>query len=415
VLDDVENIRTVVHLNASVQADDTAQAHALAAAFDKFLREQVRGPSRVVVTPAAPAPIVMAGPPAPFVCITPAPQHEVVTYTPPPMPTAETERPVVEPEEQAEPAAEAPKKRRGRPPKAEVQPEPVVEDTPEPAPVVEDTPEPAPVVEELVLTAPEPEPAPAPVVKAPEPAFFAAREPEPEPESPSKLSGGTLKVNEQQFACTYSQTGAYVSCKVIINEEMAKRLDVEVRTFTSTADSKKDAAAFVAEQMADFFEMQRWSKQKFVASAPAKEAEMPEVKEQPKAEPAPAPAPEPELTAADDPKVPPAVLRIMIESRKLTDTAVRSEVVSLWCEHLYVKHGITDPEAILSHMTRNQSRLVMFEKKPLGSSALRLIQAMTEGFKQPRPGKATAFKPEAPEAVTSVPGDDEIDESEIPY
>ena len=406
VLDAVEHTRTVVNLTAGVQADDTAQAHALAAAFDKFLREQVRGPSRVVVTPAAPAPIVMAGPPAPFVCITPAPVHEVVTYTPPPpMPTAETERPVVEPEEQAEPAAEAPKKRRGRPPKAEVQPEPVVNDTPEPAPVVE----------ELVLTSPEPEPepAPAPVVKAPEPAFFAA--PEPEPEPPSKLSGGTLKVNEQQFACTYSQTGAYVSCKVIINEEMAKRLDVEVRTFTSTADSKKDAAAFVAEQMADFFEMQRWSKQKFTASAPAKAAEVPEVKEQPKAEPAPTPAPEPELTAADDPKVPPAVLRIMIESRKLTDTAVRSEVVSLWCEHLYVKHGITDPEAILSHMTRNQSRLVMFEKKPLGSSALRLIQAMTEGFKQPRPGKATAFKPEAPEAVTSVPGDDEIDESEIPY
>ena len=405
VLDDTEHIRTVVHLTAGVQADDTAQGHALAAAFDRFLRDQVKGHGHghVVVTPAAPAPIVMAGPPAPFVCITPAPQHEVVTYTPPPMPTAETERPVVEPEEQTEAAAEAPKKRRGRPPKAEVQPEP------------------APVVEELVLTspepapAPEPEPEPEPVVKAPEPAFFAAREPEPEPEPPSKLSGGTLKVNEQQFACTYSQTGAYVSCKVIINEEMAKRLDVEARTFTSTADSKKDAAAFVAEQMADFFEMQRWSKQKFVASAPVKAAEVPEVKEQPKAEPAPAPAPEPELTAADDPKVPPAVLRIMIESRKLTDTAVRSEVVSLWCEHLYVKHGITDPEAILSHMTRNQSRLVMFEKKPLGSSALRLIQAMTEGFKQPRPGKATAFKPEAPESVTSVPGDDEIDESDIPH
>ena len=411
VLDDTEHIRTVVHLTAGVQADDTAQGHALAAAFDRFLRDQVKGHGHVVVTPAAPAPIVMAGPPAPFVCITPAPQHEVVTYTPPPMPTAETERPVVEPEEQTEAAAEAPKKRRGRPPKAEVQPEPVVDDTPEPAPVVEElvlpSPEPEPEPE------PAPEPAPAPVVKAPEPAFFAA--PEPEPEPPSKLSGGTLKVNEQQFACTYSQTGAYVSCKVIINEEMAKRLDVEARTFTSTADSKKDAASFVAEQMADFFEMQRWSKQKFTASAPTKAAEVPEVKEQPKAEPAPAPAPEPELTAADDPKVPPAVLRIMIESRKLTDTAVRSEVVSLWCEHLYVKHGITDPEAILSHMTRNQSRLVMFEKKPLGSSALRLIQAMTEGFKQPRPGKATAFKPEAPEAVTSVPGDDEIDESEIPY
>ena len=418
VLDDVEHTRTVVHLTAGVQADDTAQAHALAAAFDKFLREQVRGPSHVAVTPAAPPPIVVAGPATPFVSITPAPSHEVVTYTPAPMPMGETDRPVVEPDEQAEPAADAPKKRRGRPPKAEVQPEP--------APIVEVQPEPAPVVEELVLTPPEPapepepEPEPEPVVEAPAPAplFFTVKptEPEPEPEqSAPKLAGGTLKVDDQQFACTYAQTGAYVSCKVVINDEMAQRLGVEARTFTSTADSKKDAAAFVVEQMADFFEMQRWSKQKFVASAPAKAAEVPEVKEQPKAEPAPAPAPEPELTAADDPKVPPAVLRIMIESRKLTDTAVRSEVVSLWCEHLYVKHGITDPEAILSHMTRNQSRLVMFEKKPLGNSALRLIQAMIEGFKQPRPGKATAFKPEAPEAVTSVPGDDEIDESDIPH
>jgi hypothetical protein len=398
VLDAVEDIRTVVHLTASVQADDTAQAHALAAAFDKFLREQARGQNHVAVTPAPQARTSFAvAPVQAFVSITPAPQHEVVTYTPAPVLSAETERPVVEPEEQAEPVVEpveqaaavteAPKKRRGRPPKAELAPEPE-----------------APA-----------EPVPEPVIKAPEPAFFATPEPEPEPETPSKMSGGTLKVNDQQFACTYSQTGAYVSCKVIINEEMAKRLDVEARTFTSTADSKKDAASFVVEQMADFFEMQRWSKQKFTASAPAKAAEVPEVKEQPKAEPAPAPAPEPELTAADDPKVPPAVLRIMIESRKLTDTAVRSEVVSLWCEHLYVKHGITDPEAILSHMTRNQSRLVMFEKKPLGSSALRLIQAMTEGFKQPRPGKATAFKPESPEAVTSVPGDDEIDESDIPH
>jgi hypothetical protein len=395
VLDDVEHTQTVVHLTATVQADDTAQGHALAAALDKFLREQVKGQVSVAVTPAPAARMVVRGPVEPIVSITPAPQYEppvvVPTYDAEPPLVTEFERPVVDP---SDAPSESPKKRRGRPPKSEAT-------AAEPAPVVaEPAPEPAP--------APVPPPAPAFVFSA---AQERSAEPEADPEPPAKLSGGVIKVDDQQFACTYKQTGVYVTCTVAITAELAAKLGVEAKTFSSTGDSKKDAGGFVSEQIADYLETQRWAalRKEAAGSSPAM-AETPA----PAPAPAPASAPEPELTAQDDPKIPPEVLRIMMESRKLADTAVRSEVVSLWTTHLIQKHGMLNADDILAHLTKHQVRLVMFEKKPLGSSVLRLIEALLEGNKRAPAAKAKAFKPE-PEAVTSVPGDDEIDESDIPY
>lgn len=276
---------------------------------------------------------------------------------------------------------------------------------PEPAPVVEEAPK-----QKRTRKKAEPEPAPAPVVEAPAPVvqeeeavqedLFSAP-----PPKAAKVAVGTVKVGEHTFACTYNETGVYMTCKVVLTDELAAKLGVPARQFTSTADTKKDAAALVAEDIQDYLEVQSWK---------SKPAAAPEPAPVPEPAPAPAPAPEPELTAADNPFIPPEVLRIMMDTRKHTDTAVRSEVLALWCKHIYEVGGIRDPDAILAHMQRHQPRLVIFEKKPFGSSVPRLILTLVEGYQKPVPQKRTAFKPEAPEAVVDVPGD-EIDEEDIPF
>jgi hypothetical protein len=204
-----------------------------------------------------------------------------------------------------------------------------------------------------------------------------------------------------------------MTCKVVFTDELAAKLGVPARQFTSTADTKKDAASLVAEDIQDYLEVQSWKSKPVAPPAPAP-APAPEPEPAPAPAPKPAPTPEPELTAADNPFVPPEVLRIMMDTRKHTDTAVRSEVLALWCKHIYEVGGIKDPDAILAHMQRHQSRLVIFEKKPFGSSVPKLILTLVEGYQKPVPQKRTAFKPEAPEAVVDVPGD-EIDEEDIPF
>lgn len=279
------------------------------------------------------------------------------------------------------------------------EPEPVV--GAEPAPVVEEAPK---QKRTRKKAEPAPEPVPAPVV---------AQEAEPEqedlfsapPPKAAKVAVGTVKVGDQTFACTYNETGVYMTCKVVLTDELAAKLGVPAKQFTATSDTKKDAASIVAEEIQDYLEVQSW-KSKPPAPAPAPEPEPAPVV-------VPAPAPEPELTAADNPHVPPEVLRIMMDSRKLADTAVRSEVLALWCKHLYHVIGIKTSEEILAHMNKHQSRLVIFEKKPLGSSVPKLVITLVEGYEKPVQPKRTTFKAEAPEAVTEVPGD-EIDEDDIP-
>jgi len=256
----------------------------------------------------------------------------------------------------------------------------------------------------------EPEPAPAPVVEAPAP---VAKEEEPAQEDlfsapapkAAKVAVGTVKVGEHTFACTYSETGVYMTCRVVLGEELAAKLGVPAHNFTSTGDTKKDAAALVAEEIQDYLEVQSWKNKPTAAPEPVPAPEPP---------PAPAPKPEPELTAADNPFVPPEVLRIMMDTRKLTDPAVRSEILTLWCKHIYEVGGIRTTEEILAHMNKHQTRLIIFEKKPMGTSVPRLVSTLVEGYNKPVPQKRTAFKAEAPEAVTDVPGD-EIDEDEVPF
>lgn len=281
------------------------------------------------------------------------------------------------------------------------EPEPAV--VPEPAPVVEEAPK---QKRTRKKAEPAPEPVPAPAVAQEEPEqedLFSAP-----PPKAAKVAVGTVKVGDQTFACTYNETGVYMTCKVVLTDELAAKLGVPAKQFMATSDTKKDAASIVAEEIQDYLEVQSW-KSKAPASAPA-----PEPAPEPAPVVVPAPAPEPELTAADNPHVPPEVLRIMMDSRKLTDPAVRSEVLALWCKHLYHVIGIKTSEEILAHMNKHQSRLVIFEKKPLGSSVPKLIITLVEGYEKPVQPKRTAFKAEAPEAVTEVPGD-EIDEDEIPF
>lgn len=327
---------------------------------------------------AEPAPVVVE--PAPqaedvVVYATPAPAALFSMYVPDPVIHIENN---TTPAPAPAPVEEAPKQKRTRK-KAE--------------------PEAAPVVESL---APAPAPAPEEVEQAD---LFSAPQP-----APTKVAVGTVKVGEHSFACTYSETGVYVTCRVSLPAALAEKLGVEPYQFACTGDTKRDAAALIAEEIQDYLEVQSWLKK------PAME---------PTPEPAPAPEPEPavvpasvpvqpELTADDNPFIPVEVLRIMMESRKLTDSAVRSEVITLWCRHIYEVGGITDVQAILAHMEKHQSRLTMFEKKPLGTSVPRLVLTLVEGYTKPQPQKRTAFKAEAPEAVTSIP-DDEIDEDDIPF
>lgn len=288
-------------------------------------------------------------------------------------------------------------------------PDPIVHIENNTTPVVQPEPEPAPVVEEAPKqkrTRKKAEPEVAAPVSAQDDEdeqddLFSA----PAPKA-AKVAVGTVKVGEQTFACTYAETGVYMTCKVVLTDELAAKLGVPAKQFTATADTKKDAASIVAEEIQDYLEVQSWKSKPPAAPAP-ETAPAP-------AAPAPEPEPEPELTAADNPFVPPEVLRIMMDTRKLTDTAVRSEVLALWCKHLYHVVGMKKPEDILAHMQRQQVRLVIFEKKPFGSSVPKLILTLVEGYEKPVPQKRTAFKPEAPEAVTDVPGD-ELDEDDIPY
>jgi hypothetical protein len=363
--------------------DSVQDVGAFQRAWQAFV-ESVAAPAvqdAVIAEPEpAPAPV-----PEPVV-VAPAPQAEdVVVYATPAAPvmfTLHIPDPVVHIENNTTPA-----------------PEPV----PEPAPVVvEEAPkqkrtrkkaEPEPV--------PAAAPAPAPDIEDEEQAdLFGAAQ-------PTKVAVGTVKVGEHTFACTYAETGVYITCRVSLPAALADKLGVEPHQFSATGDTKKDAASLVAEEIQDYLEVQSWLKKPVPEPTPAPAPA-------PEPEPAPAPVPaKPELTAADNPFIPPEVLRIMMESRKLTDSAVRSEVVTLWCRHIY-EAGITDAQAILDHMEKHQTRLTMFEKKPMGTSVPRLVHTLVEGYNKPQPQKRTTFKAEAPEAVTVIPGD-ELDEEDIPY
>ncbi len=374
-----------VYTSLSVQFPSLRQANEFAATFHQFIEDECTDVQDVVIVPPP-----VAEEPAPVV-VAPAPQaDEVVVYATPAAPVRfgfYIPDPIVHIENNtaSEPAPEPPT-------------------APEPAPVVEEAPK-----QKRTRKKAEPEAvvaAPAPVVAQDEEAeqedLFSAP-----PPKASRVAVGTVKVGDETFACTYNETGVYMTCKVMLTEEMAAKRGVPAKLFTATADTKKDAASIVAEEIQDYLEVQSWKSKPPAAPAP-----------EPEPEPAPAapaaPEPEPELTAADNPFVPPEVLRIMMDTRKLTDTAVRSEVLALWCKHLYHVVGMKKPEDILAHMQRHQVRLVIFEKKPFGSSVPKLILTLVEGYEKPVPQKRTAFKPEAPEAVTDVPGD-ELDEDDIPY
>lgn len=369
----------------SVSVATVQDVGAFQRAWQAFVEGLVAPVQDAVVVEPAPAPV-----PEPVV-VTPAPQaDEVVVYATPTAPllfsmhipdpivhiennVAPAPAPAPEPEPAPAVAEEAPKQKRTRK-KAEPEPAPVVA-APAPAPAIED--------EE-------------------QPDLFSAPQP-----APTKVAVGTVKVGEHAFACTYSETGVYITCRVSLPAALAEKLGVEPHQFAATGDTKRDATALVAEEIQDYLEVQSWLKKPAVEPTPA-----PAPAPEPEPTPAPAPA-KPELTAADNPFIPPEVLRIMMESRKLTDSAVRSEVVTLWCRHIY-EAGITDVQAILAHMEKHQTRLTMFEKKPMGTSVPRLVHTLVEGYNKPQPQKRTAFKAEAPEAVTDIPGD-EIDEEDIPF
>lgn len=379
-----ENGAWDVRTELSVSVGTVQDVGAVQRAWQAFVEGLVSPVQDAVVVAPAPAPV-----PEPVV-VAPAPQaDDVVVYATPSAPVRfgfYIPDPVVHIENNtaSEPAPEPPT-------------------APEPAPVVEEAPK-----QKRTRKKAEPEAmvaAPAPVVAQDEEAeqedLFSA----PQPKA-SRVAVGTVKVGDETFACTYNETGVYMTCKVMLTEEMAAKRGVPAKLFTATADTKKDAASIVAEEIQDYLEVQSWKSKPPAVAAP-----------EPEPEPAPVPAapePEPELTAADNPFVPPEVLRIMMDTRKLTDTAVRSEVLALWCKHLYHVVGMKKPEDILAHMQRQQVRLVIFEKKPFGSSVPKLILTLVEGYEKPVPQKRTAFKPEAPEAVTDVPGD-ELDEDDIPY
>lgn len=371
-------------------------------AWQAFVEGLVAPVQDAVITEPAPAP---APEPEPVVVAPAAPAEDVVVYATPspaalfgmyiPDPIVHIENNVGA-ESAPEPVAEeAPKQKRTRK-KAE------------PAPVEAPA---APKPEVVALFSPAVQAMRQEVEEQEQPDLFSAPEP-----TPAKVAVGTVKVGEHTFACTYSQTGVYTTCRVSIPEAQAEKLGIEPKQFSTTGDSKKEANQLLAEEIQDYLEVQSWKKTKAAPAVTPEPEPAPEPAPAPEPEPAPAPPaePVPELTAADDPIIPTEVLRIMMDTRKLADTAVRSEVLALWCKHLYHVGGIKTTEEILAHMYKHQSRLIIFEKKPMGSSVPKLVTTLVEGYEKPVPQKRTAFKPEAPEAVTDVPGD-EIDEDDVPF
>lgn len=381
-----------VSCTLNVRCATLKEANAFSAAYAAFVESVSSSVQDAEVVPA-PAPAAQEQAPEP---VAPAPQaDDVVVYATPAAPMAfnmYVPDPVVHIENNTAPVV-----------------------APEPAPVAEEAPKQKRTrkkAEPVPVEAPQ-EAAKPPVASLFSEAVVALREQADEEEQAdlfaapaAKVAVGTVKVGEHSFACTYSQVGVYTSCRVSIPQALADKLGVDAKQFECTADSKKEAAQLVAEELQDYMEVQSWKKAK-VAPAPEPAAE-------PEPEPEPEPAPAPAPVAEDNPFIPVEVLRMMLDTRKITDTTVRSEVLAMWCKHLYHVIGIKDGDAILAHMYKHQATLTTFEKKPMGSSVPRLVHTLVEGYEKPVPQKRTSFKAEAPEAVTEVPGD-EIDEDDVPY